>query len=173
MTKVPSPSYQVMEKLHRENSLPDGGSDSRLVLIEYLGPFDEGLVSSLSQKLEKDLLARGEKKTIVKRSFAILIEALQNTKLHSDRDESGVKLLALEVSISDRDLRIRFMNLSTEEKIAEVQRRVKLLNEMDAKELKTYYLDVMTNGQRSSKGGAGLGLITLTTTITFDRGEAA
>lgn len=161
MTKAESPSYQNLSRLHSEHkaSLTDG--DGAHLVKEYLGGFDEESVHRISAEVEETLMAAEMPKSIIKRTFAILIEALQNTRLHGTTDVSGAKLISLLVVDTPAQLIIHFMNLTIEEQAAEVERRVSMLNVLDAKELKAYYMEVMTNGERSSKGGAGLGLITM------------
>ena len=42
-----------------------------------------------------------------------------------------------------------------------LSRRLKRLHELSETELKQEYLDVLTNGELSKKGGAGLGFLTI------------
>ena len=62
---------------------------SKKILVSHFGEFTQDLVNSISNGIEEQMLEFGDKKGTVKRMFSILVEGLQNVRLHGEKDEDG------------------------------------------------------------------------------------
>jgi len=130
------------------------------VQVAHFGPLNQDLVNSFTLSTEDFMISAGDKKTLVKRVFSILIEGLQNILLHGKKWDHEQQALII-VAFNDKAYRIALGNLtdiSEKEKLASYLDR---LNSMDEEEVKAFYLETLNNGLISDKGGAGLGFITM------------
>lgn len=103
----------------------------------------------------------GDKKGTIKRMFSILVEGLQNVRIHGEKDEDGNQISFLIIAQDENEYLVTIANLVRNEVLDNIIERVDELNEMDEAEVKAYYMDTLTNGIMSKKGGAGLGFITM------------
>lgn len=134
--------------------------EGRKILVSHNGTFSQELVGSLSNGVEELLISKGDRKIVIKRMFSILLEGLQNIRLHGILDDDDQQLAFLIIGACDEDYKIILANMierSDEEKITHYLRE---LNDYPPEVLKEKYLAVLSNEFISSKGGAGLGLIT-------------
>lgn len=130
------------------------------VQVAHFGPLNQDLVNSFTANTEDFMISAGDKKTLVKRVFSILIEGLQNILIHGKKWENEQQALII-VAYNEKAYRITLGNLtdlSEKEKLASYLDR---LNSMDEEEVKSFYLETLNNGLISDKGGAGLGFITM------------
>ena len=135
--------------------------EARVVLMSHLGVFSQDLINSLSEGIEEILISAGERKPVIKRIFSILIEGLQNIRIHGETDANNLQQGILIVARNDDSHKIFFGNLietTGKDLMADRLRRLNLLSEDD---LKTRYMEVLSNGILSNRGGAGLGFITM------------
>lgn len=131
------------------------------VVVNYVGVLSHDLINSLAIGVENAMISSGDKKYIIKRMFAILIEGMQNIKIHGDKDENGDQLACVLVVKKESSYKILFGNLVLETDKASLKTYVGNINNHDENELKTLYLSVLNHGYLSKKGGAGLGVITM------------
>lgn len=130
------------------------------VQVAHFGPLNQDLVNSFTLTTEDFMISAGDKKTLVKRVFSILIEGLQNILIHGKKWDNEQQALII-VAFNDKAYRIALGNLteiSEKEKLASYLDR---LNAMNEEEVKEFYLETLNNGLISDKGGAGLGFITM------------
>lgn len=135
--------------------------EGRVVLMSHLGVFSQDLINSLSEGIEEILISAGERKPVIKRIFSILIEGLQNIRIHGGTDLNHLQQGILIVARNENSHKIFFGNLietAAKDLMADRLRRLNLLSEDD---LKTRYMEVLSNGILTNKGGAGLGFITM------------
>ena len=111
--------------------------------------------------IEDTMLESGDKKGVVKRMFSILVEGLQNIRIHGERDEDNNQISFLIVLQTEEEYRVMFGNLVKSENTYKIIERIDTLNQMDADQIKELYMEVLSNGIMSNKGGAGLGFITM------------
>lgn len=155
-----------------ENKIHSLEKASEPVLIAHFGEFSSELINSLSEGAEELLIASNEKKGLIKRVFSILIEGLQNIKAHAERDmNNNINGLVIVSKKQDAYL-IQLGNLILRKREESVTQRLLKLNSLSEASLKDLYLDVLSNGILSNKGGAGLGFITMRmkskTVLDFD-----
>lgn len=130
------------------------------ILVSHYGAFSQDLVTSISNNAEKLLLSKGVEKRLVKRIFSILIEGLQNIRMHGLKDESFRQLGFLILSEEEGFFKVSFANVIDPDDFQKVDKYIEKINEYSNEELKKTYLDVLSNEFISEKGGAGLGFIT-------------
>ena len=131
------------------------------IIVSHFGEFSQDLVNSLSTNIEDMMLESGDKKGVVKRMFSILVEGLQNIRIHGERDQDGNQVSFLIVLQKEEEYRVTFGNLIKRKNVDGIIERIESLNKMDNAEVKELYMDVLSNGIMSNKGGAGLGFITM------------
>lgn len=131
------------------------------IIVSHFGEFSQDLVNSLSTGIEDMMLESGDKKGVVKRMFSILVEGLQNIRIHGERDEDGNQISFLIVLQNEDNYKVTFGNLIKRTKVDGIIERVESLNKMENSEVKELYMEVLSNGIMSNKGGAGLGFITM------------
>ena len=131
------------------------------IVVNHLGVFTHDLINSLSVGMEESMATFGDKKHIIKRMFSILIEGLQNIRIHGGRDENGDQMAFLLVAKNNERYKILLGNIAEKEDRSTLKAYLGNINNHDEKELKALYLKVLAEGYLSKKGGAGLGVITM------------
>jgi len=135
-------------------------TDSR-VIVSHFGEFSQELVNSLSTSVENMMIESGDKKGVVKRMFSILVEGLQNIRIHGGRDDNGNQVSFIVILQSPEKYNVALSNLVSSSQINTITKRIDELNQMELPEIKERYMEVLSNGIMSNKGGAGLGFITM------------
>lgn len=150
-----------IEEIYRDLHNYYASRNSGVIILSHFGQFSQDLVNSLSEGLEEIMLTNNVKKAIIKRVFSIMIEGLQNIRIHGAKDSKDQQLGHVIVADYRDKYTISFGNISNKEKQKFVKQHLNSLNEMDTAEVKEYYMKVLGNGVLSEKGGAGLGFITM------------
>lgn len=96
---------------------------------------------------------------VVKRMFSILIEGLQNLRIHGELDETGQQTGFLLLSSDKHQYQLQLANIVKREESEALVTYTNSINGYSADELKEVYTSVLSNEFVSIKGGAGLGLI--------------
>ncbi|NVK66186.1 MAG: hypothetical protein HWE22_16465 [Flavobacteriales bacterium] len=130
------------------------------VLVSHFGVFSQNLVSSLTESVENLIVSIGDKRIVIKRMFSILIEGLQNLRLHGELDSQGVQSGFLILSNDDQHYNLILSNIIKNKDIHTISSYIDKINSCTKEELKQKYTSVLSNEFISEKGGAGLGLIT-------------
>lgn len=139
-------------------------ANNYLIIQKHFGPMGtEDDVDALAYQLENSLAELGEKKGVIKRIFSLIIEALQNIRLHGEHDSNGEQLTYYVFAKNevDQEYVIITSNLIFNKNINRVKPKIDKINSLDRAGLKEYYMETLTDGERSVKGGAGLGFITV------------
>ena len=131
------------------------------VIVSHFGEFSQELVNSLSTSVENLMIESGDKKGTVKRMFSILVEGLQNIRIHGGRDKNGNQVSFIIVLQESDFYKVTMSNLVDSSQIKKITQRIDELNQLDLAQIKERYMEVLSNGIMSNKGGAGLGFITM------------
>jgi len=131
------------------------------VIVHYAGDLNLGFSGALINRVEKLVEEKIDDKKARKKFFTVFIEAIQNIRIHGGMDEDKHIHSVITVYRSPIQLKAQFSNLVLTNKVKDLTCRYDRINELDAVSLKEKYLQVMSNGVRSEKGGAGLGIITM------------
>ena len=131
------------------------------IIVSHFGEFSQDLVNSISNGVEESMIEAGDKKGTVKRMFSILVEGLQNIRLHGEKDEDGNQASFLIIAQDEDEYLVTLANLIFNSNKDAIVDRLEEINSFDEKQVKNLYMEVLTNGIISNKGGAGLGFITM------------
>lgn len=131
------------------------------VVVSHLGVFSQDLIHSLSVGVEELMGSFGDKKHIIKRMFSILIEGLQNIRIHGGLDDNADQIAFLIIAKNTENYKILLGNIVEKDDRSTLKSYLGNINNHDERELKNLYLKVLADGYLSKKGGAGLGVITM------------
>ncbi|MBL4862614.1 MAG: SiaB family protein kinase [Crocinitomicaceae bacterium] len=134
--------------------------ETRKILVSHYGTFSQDLVSTLSNGVEELLVSIGDKRIIIKRMFSILIEGLQNIRIHGGKDEQGNQLGFLLIAGSTDNYKLVMSNIISKKDRNKVVSYLDRINGLSKDKLRETYLSILSNEFLSQKGGAGLGFIT-------------
>ncbi len=147
----------IYEKLLKDFQKTEGFE----LMVSHFGEFSQDLVNSLSEGSEYSMLNKGAKKSLTKRMFSVLIEGLQNLRLHGERDNSGRQIGHLLITEKKGTYYVSIGNVCKISSKEGLETLLEKLNAMSNQDVKDYYMMVLSNGIMSDKGGAGLGFITI------------
>ena len=143
---------------NRLQELNDDGFKS--VLLAHFGEINQDLINSFTVSVEEMMVSAGDRKPLIKRVFSILIEGLQNILIHGERKDDEQLALVI-VASNEEHYRIILGNIALVADKEKLVNYLDKLNNMEEDDVKAYYLEILNNGLISSKGGAGLGFITM------------
>jgi hypothetical protein len=158
-TKTSLLSLEIREVFQNQHDKLAMSKDFKVVMSHF-GSFSQDLVSKLSLASEEILTSAGDKKKVVKRVFSILIEGLQNIRIHGSEDEFDKQLGYLIFASNKKQYRIIMANVIRTSDYKKLEEYLELINSYSEEQLKETYISVLSNEFLSQKGGAGLGFIT-------------
>lgn len=135
--------------------------DLLTIVMSHCGVFSQDLVNSLGEGAEEILISANEKKPMIRRIFSVLIEGLQNIRIHGEVNAEGIQNGILVFAKGDGIYKISFGNIIFNGSIPAMEARLNELNKLSEDDLKERYMAVLSEGILSNKGGAGLGFITM------------
>lgn len=135
--------------------------DPRSIVVSHVGAFSQDLVNRLAASVEELMITSGDGKIAIKRVFGILIEGLQNIRLHGAKDEHGRQMAYLLLARNQEDYKIIFGNLVANEDVSNLTEYLDAINAMNGLELKEKYIDILSNGYLSKRSGTGVGFLTM------------
>lgn len=127
----------------------------------YRGEFTQNLQQHILSLAEKNIDRDKISGKIKKRIFHIMVESIQNISRHGDAAEDSNEITDSMFSIQKENkwYYITTGNIIENSKVSDLKSKLDKINSLDSEELDKFYREVLGNGQLSSKGGAGLGLI--------------
>ena len=157
------PTNKVTEvcKLKFEDFRKKHSIDASTFFISHFGELSQEMVNDLSIETEQKMIQFGDKKVVVKKAFNILVEGLQNIRLHGAKDKNGVQTSFLKIAKEELTYKILMGNLVANSNIKSISEKINTINSSDLRQIKEMYVATLTNGIISKKGGAGLGFITM------------
>jgi hypothetical protein len=93
-----------------------------------------------------------------KRLFMFVLESLQNIAKHGDHDQYG-EMSLVSFSRTDDGYTITTGNIIASENVVILKKRLEEVNNLDIKDIRDLYRQILNTSEFSKKGGAGLGLI--------------
>lgn len=148
---------ECFEHLYHELS----AGDENNVILAHFGEFTQDLVNTISEGVEGKLYDIGTKKSVIKKMFSILIEGLQNIRIHGKKYNNESHHGHVIVADSKEKFVVSFGNYIKNSDKANLISSLDKLNQLSTIEVKQLYMEVLGNGIISEKGGAGLGFITI------------
>ena len=143
--------FEVYEDLDKHN-----------VVLSFNGDITSDLLTSILHVIEQKLDRYNEPTPIKRKVFNVLVECLQNLYLHSNIDDSNSEdkpSVVVMVAKCENGYNILTGNVVPRESVESLSKRLTKINQLSKDELKSLYLETLTDGKRSSKGGGGLGFL--------------
>jgi hypothetical protein len=129
------------------------------VVFTHTGPVARDGTGAIVAQVEMHSIAMGDGMGLRKRLIGIVLEGLDNIRMHTPAEESGTGFAGLFDEGDGYRLIIgNAMPLATAELLAH---RTGILNEMDDTDLREQFMKLLALDARTVNGGAGLGLITM------------
>ena len=103
-------SYEICEnRFHQilRSSLKNGYSEFE----SFFGKLTQDYVNQVSLEIEERLFENGIKKTTIKRLFTIMVEGLQNVRLHGQNTKTGTQSTFFILTESDDNFEIYLGNV--------------------------------------------------------------
>ena len=142
---------------------------SKKTILSYQGPLTFSTIDKLLTQFkiaaqQHDLTFR-----IYKKLLSVMIEALENIYKYSDEydhmfDVADHYLPTFRIEKSKGELRLITSNPVKTTHIEALRHRIDRVNNRSREQLKELYVETITNGEFSAKGGAGLGFVEMAKT---------
>ena len=129
----------------------------------YQGSFNDEITERIIDISETNISSKTDQAKIVNKVSVLLAECFQNVIRHSDNP--SFKKLSLQNSgifitrNIGKSYYITSANLIDNKEIKGLKSKLEHINNLSQEKLKQLYISILSNGEFSSKGGAGLGLI--------------
>lgn len=134
------------------------------ILVSHNGHLNAEDVDNIAFDIEAIMRNDGVKKKYTKAFFSIIVEALQNIRIHGNSEtENAVKPCYAIVGKRENTYFLTTCNYIKPAERAKLSQRINYVNNLSPEHLKEYYFKTLSEGSMSKKGGAGLGIITLAT----------
>lgn len=152
-SEVRNTYLKYLEKFSKE--------EQRVVSVNHFGVFSQDFINSIATSVEELLVSFGDEKKVIKRVFSILIEGLQNVRLHGEADDFGRQLSYLFLCKDATSYKIVLGNIILKSDQTKLTSYLDHINSLEKEALKEMYRKILVEGYLSEKGGAGLGFLTL------------
>jgi len=136
-------------------------SPDKKIIVSHIGELDQDKVNTISTLVETQMEYLGVSKSAVKKIFNIVIETLQNICLHGEKDNNGYQMTYFLIGKFGNEFMIYSGNIVTNQNAEKLNKRLNAIRSLSDSDLKKQYMDVLSNGELSAKGGAGLGFLTI------------
>lgn len=145
--------YNLYKTMERDN-----------IMLSFKGLVTSDLLTSVLNIMESKMEHMDESPKVRKKVYNVLVECLQNLYHHADneaiqKDELASDAALFTISKVGDEYLIKTGNYISVDSAPILKSKLDTINSMDKEELKAYYQDVLSNGERSDKGTAGLGMI--------------
>ena len=133
--------------------------ENSTISVNHFGVFSQDFINGIASNVEDMMVSFGEQKKIIKRAFSILIEGLQNIRLHASKDDFGRQLGFLFLFKSKQSYKIVLGNIVLNDAVDTLVSYLENINQMEKDDLKEMYYKILTEGYLSQSGSAGLGFL--------------
>ena len=133
----------------------------RKIIVSHIGELDQDKVNTISTLVETQMEYLGVSKSAIKKIFNIVIETLQNICIHGEKDNNGYQMTYFIIGKHNNEFTIFSGNIVNNAVAEKLNKRLNSIKSLGDSDLKRQYMDVLSNGELSSKGGAGLGFLTI------------
>ena len=142
---------------------------ARQIIYSYKGPIVYETIGNMISSLKKKMSEYEIKLVVYKKILLILIESMENIYKYSELFEKNSRLAGeyppqFLLERAKGKFYITTSNALLNKDIPFLEERISYLNNLDGEGLKELYKTTITNGQFTSKGGAGLGFIEMVKT---------
>jgi len=131
------------------------------LILANCGDLSEDNVDSILSYVEIRLKKDGEPKGLIKKVFTIVVESLQNIRIHGTDDSEGVKASFIVIGREKQSYQIWAGNLTASNMVGEIKTSISKIKGLKPSAIRQVYLKLLSFGKFTDKGGGGLGLITI------------
>lgn len=128
----------------------------------YRGDLSDDLTSKILSLAENTMEHSSESSTMKKKVYFIMVESLQNLTRHHQvpqQKEVADGSSFFVIQRLEKEYYITSGNVVENKKVDFLKANLEKINGLDKEDLKEYYKEILSQGEFSSKGGAGLGFI--------------
>ena len=132
------------------------------IILIYEGEFTQEITKSVLAMAEKNMETTNEEVSIKKKVFNVMVECLQNICKHSEEfgsENDQFNTAIFMIGKENNEYRITSGNVIYNSRIGGLKQKLDQINSLDKDGLKELYKNVLSSGELSDKGGAGLGFI--------------
>jgi len=134
--------------------------DKRIILSNF-GDLSEDGVDAILMMVENKLESQGEPRMLIKRIFTVVVESLQNIRIHASRTNSAKDTSFIIIAKENGDYKVIVANLADNNLVENIKTKLLKVTALNERALKKVYLNSLAMGKLSVKGGAGLGILTI------------
>ena len=142
----------------KENFTNLPGND---LILANCGDLSESNVDAILYYIEDKLEKDGEPKNLIKKIFTIVVESLQNIRIHGTNDRDGVKASFIVIGKETDAYQIWVGNLAENAVVGAIKTSISKIVDLKPNAIRKIYLNSLSYGKLTEKGGAGLGLLTI------------
>ncbi len=137
-------------------------------ILTYQGPLSFSTIDYLLSEFKMAAQDHQLSFKVYKKMISVMIEALENISKYSEQiscTEPGPGFCpSLEISVNDSEIEMKTTNPVKKKEVNPLKDKIDKVNSQDSAALRELYRSIITNGEFSSKGGAGLGFIEMAKT---------
>jgi len=138
-------------------------------ILSYQGPLSFSTIDWLLSEFKMAAQDHDLSFKTYKKMISVMIEALENISKYSDQfkcngERTSGFCPSLQISVNDSEIEMETTNPVKKKDVSPLRSRIDKVNSQDSAALKELYRSIITNGEFSSKGGAGLGFIEMAKT---------
>lgn len=139
--------------------------ESDKVLLSFKGDVTSDLTASILQIIEQRLIEMDESPKLRKKVYNVLVECLQNLYHHIEDavDNGNVepdrRSAIFTIGLNSKGYSITTGNYIDTSKVERFSNQLNRINSLSPDDLKQFYKEVLSNDERSHRGGGGLGMI--------------
>lgn len=111
--------------------------------------------------VENKLESNGEPRLLIKRIFTVVVESLQNVRIHASRTDNAKDTSFIIIAKEDGNYKIIVANLADNDIVDRIKTKLMSIKGLKERALKKAYMNMLSLGKLSKKGGAGLGILTI------------
>lgn len=134
-------------------------SETNKELFRFSDDITQDSIEYILSNIELVLKEQELKKSIHRKVFYLMVEAIQNIYNHTCKSGPKSCKPTIVLLVENKDFIIQTSNLIPNKEIIDIESKLEKINKLNLDELKAKYKEVLNNNIISKKGGAGLGLI--------------
>lgn len=139
------------------------------IILDHRGRINYSTIDTLLSEFKSVFRAHEIQFHIYKRIITVMIEALENIYKYNDFFEDFVEsreeyMPSFELTRTTDMIRIKTSNPVRVQDMEAIRRSIEKVNQQESDSLSDMYVEVISNGEFSSNGGAGLGFIEMART---------
>jgi len=139
--------------------------ESDKILLSFKGDVTSDLTASILHIIEQRLIEMDESPKLRKKVYNVLVECLQNLYHHIEDAVDTVvvdpdkRSAIFTIGLNNQGYSITTGNYIDTSKVERFSSQLKRINSLSPDDLKQFYKEVLSNEERSERGGGGLGMI--------------